>query len=62
MTCGAGTGQLLPDYAKMIRVRRKTLVWHPIQSHVWADPQRAPIFFVDTPAGNSTDCRALMER
>lgn len=51
MTCGAWTGQLLPDYAKLISVRRKTLFWHPIQSEVWADPQRAPIFFLDTQDG-----------
>ena len=51
MTCGAWTGQLLPDYAKLISVRRKTLFWHPIQSSVWADPTRAPIFFVDSPVG-----------
>ena len=51
MTCGAWTGQLLPDYAKLISVRRKTLFWHPIQSEIWADPQRAPIFFLDTSDG-----------
>jgi sarcosine oxidase len=51
MTCGAWTGQLLPDYAKLISVRRKILFWHPIQSEVWADPQRAPIFFLDTQDG-----------
>jgi sarcosine oxidase len=51
MTCGAWIGQLLPEYAKLISVRRKTSFWHTIQSEVWADPQRAPIFFVDTPEG-----------
>ena len=51
MTCGAWTGQLLPDYGKLISVLRKTLFWHPIQSDVWADPRRAPIFFLDTPDG-----------
>lgn len=51
MTCGAWTGQLIPEYAKLISVRRKTLFWYPIQSKAWADPQRAPIFFLDTQDG-----------
>ena len=51
ITCGAWTGQLLPDYAKLISVRRKTLFWHQIESKVWADPLQAPIFFIDTPEG-----------
>jgi len=51
MTCGAWTGQLLPAYAKLISVLRKTLFWHPIQSDVWADAKQAPIFFLDTPVG-----------
>ena len=51
MTCGAWIGQLLPDYAKLISIRRKTLFWHAIQSEVWADPQQAPVFFLDTPDG-----------
>lgn len=51
MTCGAWTGQLLPDYARLITVRRKKLFWHSIQSKVWADSKLAPIFFLDTPDG-----------
>ena len=51
LTCGAWTGQLLPDYARLITVRRKTLFWFPIQSAVWADPTAAPIFFLDLPEG-----------
>lgn len=51
MTCGAWTGQLLPAYAKLITIRRKTLFWYPIQSSEWADPGKAPIFFIDLPEG-----------
>ena len=51
LTCGAWTSQLLPDYARLITVRRKTLFWYPIESAVWADPARAPIFFLDLPEG-----------
>ena len=51
LTCGAWTGQLLQDYAKLIHVRRKTLFWYPIQNSVWADPVRAPMFFLDLPEG-----------
>ena len=51
LTCGAWTGQLLPDYARLITVRRKTLFWYPIASAVWADPVAAPIFFLDLPEG-----------
>lgn len=51
VTCGAWTGQLLADYSRWIKVRRKTLFWHPIQSSVWADPLRAPMFFFDLPEG-----------
>lgn len=50
-TCGAWTGQLLKDYARLIKVRRKTLFWFPIQSAVWADSVRAPMFFLDLPEG-----------
>ncbi|MDA1231865.1 MAG: FAD-dependent oxidoreductase, partial [Planctomycetota bacterium] len=51
VTCGAWTGQLLPDYAKLITIRRKTLFWYPIQSSEWTDPGKAPIFFIDLPQG-----------
>lgn len=51
LTCGAWTSQLLPDYARLITVRRKTLFWYPIQSAVWADPVGAPVFFLDLPEG-----------
>ena len=51
LTCGAWTSQLLPDYARLITVRRKTLFWYPIQSAVWADRVAAPIFFLDLPEG-----------
>lgn len=51
MTCGAWTGQLLPDYAKLITIRRKSLFWYPIQSSEWVDPGKAPIFFIDLPQG-----------
>ena len=51
LTCGAWTAQLLHDYADLITVRRKTLFWYPIQSAVWADPVRAPMFFLDLPEG-----------
>ncbi len=51
LTCGAWSGQLLEDYAKLITVRRKTLFWHPIKSMIWADAIRAPLFFVDLTEG-----------
>ena len=51
LTCGAWTSQLLPDYARLITVRRKTLFWYPIQSADWGDPLGAPIFFLDLPEG-----------
>jgi len=51
LTCGAWTSQLLPDYARLITVRRKTLFWYPIQAAVWADPAAAPMFFLDLPEG-----------
>ena len=51
LTCGAWTSQLLPDYARLITVRRKTLFWYPIKSADWADPVRAPIYFLDLPEG-----------
>jgi len=51
LTCGAWTSQLLPDYARLITVRRKTLFWYPIQSAVWADRAGAPIYFLDLPEG-----------
>ncbi len=51
LTCGAWTSQLLPDYARLITVRRKTLFWYPIQSAVWGDRVAAPIFFLDLPEG-----------
>ena len=51
VTCGAWTGQLLADYSQWIKVRRKTLFWHPIHSPVWADPHRTPMFLIDLPEG-----------
>ena len=51
ITCGAWTGQLREDYTSWIRIRRKTLFWHPIQSTTWADSWRAPMFFFDLPEG-----------
>ncbi len=51
LTCGAWSGQLLEDYAKLITLRRKTLFWHPIKSAIWADPIRAPLFIMDLPEG-----------
>jgi sarcosine oxidase len=51
LTCGAWTSQLLPDYAGLITVRRKTLFWFPIQSAAWADSAGAPMFFLDLPEG-----------
>jgi sarcosine oxidase len=51
LTCGAWSGQLLEDYAKLITVRRKTLFWHPIKSEIWSDPVRSPLFLIDLPEG-----------
>lgn len=51
VTLGAWTGQVLPDYAPLITVRRKTLFWHSLQSKSMAELWRSPIFLVDLPMG-----------
>jgi len=51
LTCGAWTSQLLAKYAGLISIRRKTLFWFPIQSAIWADKLRAPMFLLDLPDG-----------
>ena len=51
VTCGPWTSQLLPEYERLITVRRKTLFWYPVQSAAWAQQWRAPIFLVDMPGG-----------
>ncbi len=51
ITCGAWTPSLLPEYARLISIKRKTLFWHPIQSADWANAERAPMFLLDLPEG-----------
>ncbi len=51
LTCGAWTGELLPEYSTLISVKRKPLFWYPIQSADWAQHDRAPMFFFDLPEG-----------
>ena len=51
ITCGAWTGELLPEYSKLISVKRKTLFWYPAQSADWTKAGGAPMFFIDLPEG-----------
>ncbi len=51
VTLGAWTGQLLPEYAPLITVRRKTLFWHALQSAAMAELWKSPMFLVDLPHG-----------
>ncbi|MFN9220402.1 MAG: N-methyl-L-tryptophan oxidase [Planctomyces sp.] len=51
VTCGPWTSQLLPEYQRLITVRRKTLFWYPLQSEGWAERWRSPIFLIDLPEG-----------
>jgi len=51
VTCGPWTAQLLPEYQRLITVRRKTLFWYPLQSAGWAEQWRSPIFLIDLPEG-----------
>ncbi len=50
ITAGAWTGQLLPEYASLIRVLRKVLFWYPLTDSLWSDPA-APVFLIDAPHG-----------
>lgn len=51
MTSGPWTASLLPEYQKLIRIRRKVLFWYPVSSPVWSDPVRSAVFLMDLPDG-----------
>lgn len=51
VTAGPWTSQLLPEYERLITVRRKTLFWYPLQSADWVQRWRSPIFLIDLPEG-----------
>lgn len=51
VTCGAWTGQLLPDYTQHISVLRKTLFWYPTTAPEWTKAGTAPMFLLDLPQG-----------
>ena len=55
-TAGAWTAELLPQYTRLIQVRRKTLFWLPITDSSWHDPQRSTVhlFDVATPVESPT--------
>lgn len=53
VTAGAWTSRLLPEWADWVRVRRKTLFWHPVSGGEWTDLGQSPIhlFELAEPAG-----------
>ncbi len=51
VTSGPWTTSLLPDYQKLITIRRKTLFWFPSTTNHWRHTKQAPIFLMDTDAG-----------
>lgn len=51
VTLGPWTSQLLPDYAPLITVRRKTLHWYPLLPSSPPNAWNSPIFLVDLPHG-----------
>jgi sarcosine oxidase len=52
VTSGAWTGQLLPDYARLIEVRRKLLFWYPMNSDAWRG-HRPPTYMTEIPGSNA---------
>lgn len=50
-TSGPWTTSLLPDYRNLISIRRKTLFWFPSSTSHWRHTEQAPIFLMDTDAG-----------
>lgn len=49
VTAGAWMSRVMPDYARWIQVRRKTLFWFPTQDERWSDPERSTIHLFDVP-------------
>ncbi|MFN8710542.1 MAG: N-methyl-L-tryptophan oxidase [Planctomyces sp.] len=54
VTGGAWTGQLMPEYQKLIEVRRKILFWYPTDGSLWKDHGISPVYMMELPGNRET--------